>query len=61
MGATIESVPTEFIVQSTIIFAVIAEELGLVGAVVVILLFAFFIIRMLRIGRLALQVGLRAA
>jgi len=43
--------------ETDFIFAVIAEELGLVGAVSVIGLFAFFILRMLRIGRLALDGG----
>ncbi len=43
--------------ETDFIFAVIAEELGLVGAVSVIGLFAFFIVRMLRIGRLALAGG----
>lgn len=43
--------------ETDFIFAVIAEELGLVGAVSVIALFAFFIVRMLRIGRLALVAG----
>jgi len=35
------------------IFAVIAEELGLIGAIAVIILFAFLIIRMLRLARIA--------
>jgi cell division protein FtsW len=43
--------------ETDFIFAVIAEELGLVGAVGVILLFTYFIVRMLRIGRLALEAG----
>jgi cell division protein FtsW len=43
--------------ETDFIFAVIAEELGLVGAISVIGLFAYFILRMLRIGRLALVAG----
>lgn len=43
--------------ETDFIFAVIAEELGLVGAVSVIMLFAFFIFRMLRIARLSLSAG----
>jgi cell division protein FtsW len=36
------------------IYAVIAEELGLIGAIGVILLFGFLVLRMLRLARLAL-------
>lgn len=43
--------------ETDFIYAVIAEELGLAGALVVIGLFAFFVVRMLRIGRLTLGVG----
>jgi len=39
------------------IFAVIAEELGLVGALLVIILFAVLVLRILRVGRLALLEG----
>jgi len=37
------------------IFAVIAEELGLIGAVMVVLLFAVLVIRILRIARVAVD------
>lgn len=47
--------------ETDFIYAVIAEELGLVGAVSVIGLFAFFVVRMLRIGRLALDGGQKFA
>jgi len=39
------------------IFAVIAEELGLVGALGVLVLFALLVLRLLRIGRQALDAG----
>lgn len=39
------------------IFAVIAEELGLVGALVIVLLFATLIVRILRLGRCAMDDG----
>ncbi|MBX3705140.1 MAG: putative lipid II flippase FtsW [Pseudomonadales bacterium] len=39
------------------IFAVIAEELGLVGALVVIALFALLVVRILRVARGALDAG----
>lgn len=39
------------------IFAVIAEELGLVGALAVVALFALLVIRILRVGRQALDAG----
>lgn len=39
------------------LFAVIAEELGLVGLLVVILLFSFLVLRILYIGRQAQQLG----
>lgn len=47
--------------ETDFIYAVIAEELGLIGAVSVIGLFAFFVVRMLRIGRLALDGGQKFA
>jgi cell division protein FtsW len=43
------------------IYAVIAEELGLVGAIIVILLFAFLVLRILRVARLAMQDGRKFA
>jgi cell division protein FtsW len=39
------------------IYAVIAEELGLIGAIAVIVLFAFLILRMLRLAKMALSDG----
>jgi cell division protein FtsW len=39
------------------IYAVIAEELGLVGAIAVLVLFAVLVVRVLRIGRRALAEG----
>jgi cell division protein FtsW len=39
------------------IFAVIAEELGLVGALTVLSLFAVLVVRILRVGRQALDAG----
>jgi cell division protein FtsW len=39
------------------IFAVIAEELGLVGAIAIIALFAVLVLRILRVGRRALAQG----
>jgi cell division protein FtsW len=39
------------------IFAVIAEELGLVGAIIVLALFAVLVLRILRVGRQALANG----
>ena len=39
------------------IFAVIAEELGLVGALAVLVLFALLVVRILRLGRCALDRG----
>lgn len=47
--------------ETDFIYAVIAEELGLIGALAVIVLFTFFIVRMLRIGRLALNGGQKFA
>lgn len=47
--------------ETDFIFAVIAEELGLVGAVALVALFAFFVVRMLRIARFALADGHRFA
>lgn len=47
--------------ETDFIYAVIAEELGLVGAVAVIGLFTFFILRMLRIARICLKSGQRFA
>ncbi len=43
--------------ETDFIFAVIAEELGLVGAVGVIGLFTFLVLRMLRIARISLLQG----
>jgi len=43
--------------ETDFIYAVIAEELGLVGAVAVIVLFAIFVLRMLRMARHALLDG----
>jgi cell division protein FtsW len=39
------------------IYAVIAEELGLVGAVGIVLLFSFFVLRLLRLARRAIESG----
>jgi cell division protein FtsW len=39
------------------IFAVIAEELGLIGAITVLVLFAILVLRILRVGRRALEEG----
>lgn len=39
------------------LFAVISEELGLIGAIVVVALFAFLVIKILLIGRQAQRVG----
>ncbi|HEY5644886.1 MAG TPA: putative lipid II flippase FtsW [Pseudomonadales bacterium] len=47
--------------ETDFIYAVIAEELGLIGAVAVICLFTFMIVRMLRIGRLSLLADRRFA
>ncbi len=41
--------------ETDFIYAVVAEELGLVGAVLVIALFTYLVLRMLRVGRQALE------
>ncbi|MGD8416088.1 MAG: putative lipid II flippase FtsW [Pseudomonadales bacterium] len=43
--------------ETDFIYAVIAEELGLVGAIAVIVLFTFLVLRMLRVARMALGEG----
>jgi cell division protein FtsW len=43
--------------HNVFIFAVIAEELGLVGALLVMALFALLVVRILRLGRQALDSG----
>ncbi|MEM8766933.1 MAG: putative lipid II flippase FtsW [Pseudomonadota bacterium] len=47
--------------ETDFIYAVVAEELGLVGAVLVIGLFTYLVLRMLRIGRQALELEQRFA
>ena len=47
--------------ETDFIYAVVAEELGLVGAVAVIALFTYLVLRMLRIGRRALELEQRFA